>query len=182
MRAIYYIWGVCCEFNLWFMFCLSHWHSTYIQAYIHVYMFNLHTYNAWFSYRYMHYIHANCRITRAKAWYKINTQVLKLTPAHFRWVLICPVPHRPRHWNCNFGAVFVAWNERVGQQLEILPQSERREIDPSIGHDNISASVRYTRFPVHPVYQKSTQQICAYTCLIFNQVTWGHPSLSTQVL
>ena len=54
-------------------------------------------------------------IARPWAEFKFNTQVLKLTPVIFRRVVSRPVPPRPRHWNCVFGTVLMAWNERVGQ-------------------------------------------------------------------
>ena len=44
----------------------------------------------------------NMYIASARAHFKINTQVLKLTPVHFRRVVSCPVQPRACHWSCVF--------------------------------------------------------------------------------
>ena len=41
-------------------------------------------------------------IASARAHFKINTQLLKLTPVHSRWVVSCPVQPRACHWSCVF--------------------------------------------------------------------------------
>ena len=62
------------------------------------------------------------------------------------------------------GTVFVAWNERAGQQAAgFLPQSEVSEFNPRLVHNNTKNTfVRYMRFP-GPGHQTltniSTQQI-----------------------
>ena len=50
----------------------------------------------------------NMNITSAMAQFKINTQVLKLTPVHSRRVVSCPVQPRACHWSC------VVWRDFSG--------------------------------------------------------------------
>ena len=44
----------------------------------------------------------NMYIASARAQFKMNTQVLKLTPVHSRRLVSCPVQPRACHWSCVF--------------------------------------------------------------------------------